>query len=116
MGKKSKNDRRIPKRIAGVKVPKELRRTGEKLLKLAEDPIVTDAISAALVAGAGALAAKKGVRGAARAAGLGAGAAAVKAKDGPGRVGVALGVALSEIAAGLLATAALDRDKRRKRS
>jgi hypothetical protein len=106
MGKKTKKERRIPKRIAGIKVPKELRKSGERLLDLASDPVVNQAISAALVAAAGALASGKGMRSAAKAAGLGGGAAAVKAKEGSGRVGIALGVALAELAAGALGAAA----------
>lgn len=49
MAKDKKN--KIPKKIAGVKVPKELRKSGEKLTKLAKDPVVREIALAAVAAG-----------------------------------------------------------------
>ena len=50
MPKKSKK-LKIPKKIAGVKVPKELRKAGKQLVKLAEEPRARDIALAALAAG-----------------------------------------------------------------
>jgi urease accessory protein UreF len=55
-GKKGKKDKvRIPKRIAGVKVSKAVRRAGKTALKLAEQPAVSETVAAALLAAAAAL-------------------------------------------------------------
>jgi hypothetical protein len=48
---------KLPKRIAGVKVPKELREPGGRLLAAMNNPIVIDAAAAALAAAATRLAA-----------------------------------------------------------
>jgi hypothetical protein len=85
-----------------VKLPKRLRRAAAPLLAYANQPLVSDTLAAALVAGATALVDKKGARGAIKAAGLGAGVAAVKASKGSNRVGLALLIALAEAAAGAL--------------
>ncbi len=92
----------IPKRIAGVKVPKRLRRALGPLAAAANRPLVSEAIAAALIAGATALVDKKGARAAIKAAGLGAGVAAVKASKGTNRIALALAIALAETAAGAL--------------
>lgn len=56
MAKKNKNkDRILPKRIAGVKVPKALRKSGKSLLKMAETPVARQLIAAGLVAVAAAM-------------------------------------------------------------
>lgn len=111
-GKKSEGQKakggagRIPKEIAGIKLPKELRKAVAPIVEWAErNPLVTDAIAAALLAGATALADNKGARKAAKAAGAGAGAAAVKAGKGSERIGLALAVAAGEIATRLFAEA-----------
>lgn len=57
VGKKS--GKKFPKKIAGVKVPKELRKTGKRLSRLAEEPLAREIALAALAAG---LAARKDVR------------------------------------------------------
>jgi hypothetical protein len=55
-GKKGKKDKvKIPKRIAGVKVSKVVRRAGKSALKLAETPAVSETVAAALLAAAAAL-------------------------------------------------------------
>jgi len=95
---------KVPKEIAGIKLPKELRKAVAPVVDWAErNPLVTDAIAAALIAGATALADNKGAKKAAKAAGLGAGAAAVKAGKGGERIGLALAVAAGEIATRLFA-------------
>ncbi|WP_332811684.1 hypothetical protein [Sphingomonas sp.] len=95
---------KVPKEIAGIKLPKELRKAVAPIVDWAErNPLVTDAIAAALLAGATALADNKGAKKAAKAAGAGAGAAAVKAGKGSERIGLALAVAAGEIATRLFA-------------
>lgn len=59
MAKKDKKPK-LPKEIGGVKLPKDLRKTAKSALKLAQNPIAREVISAALVAGAAALAKHKG--------------------------------------------------------
>lgn len=61
MGKKSKKAKahKLPKTIAGVKVPKELRDAGGMIAKLARDPAAREVALAALTA---ALAARKDTR------------------------------------------------------
>ena len=55
-GKKGKKDKvKIPKRIAGVKVAKAVRKAGNTALKLAEKPAVSETVAAALLAAAAAL-------------------------------------------------------------
>lgn len=51
---------KVPKRIAGVKVPKEIRKPVNKALKLADDPQARRLAIAALTAAATALTAKPG--------------------------------------------------------
>jgi hypothetical protein len=92
--------RKVPKRIGGVKVPKRLRRSAEPLLALADKPLVSDTVAAALLAAAAALVDKKDRKGVAKAAGLGAGLAAVKASQGANRLGTAALIALAEVAVG----------------
>lgn len=75
MAKKSKK-LKIPKKIAGVKVPKELRKAGKQLVKLAEEPRARDVALAALAAG---LAARKDSRKAAKQAAVEAGDGAANA-------------------------------------
>lgn len=102
----SKADRAGPQlrnQVAGVGMPKRLRRPANRFLALAGHPIVSDAIAAALVAGAGALAQRKGKSDVAKAAGLGAAAAAVKASKGANRLTVALAIALAEVGIAALA-------------
>ena len=54
-GKKSKDKIKVPKRIAGVKVSKAVRKAGKSALKLAESPAVSETVAAALLAAAAAL-------------------------------------------------------------
>ena len=55
---KDKKRLKVPKRIAGVKVPKEIRKPVNKALKLADDPQARGLAIAALTAAATALTAK----------------------------------------------------------
>lgn len=94
---------RLPKQVGGVTVPKRLRPTAGRLLTFLNHPLVGETIAAALVAGAGALAQRKSRSEVAKAVGLGAAAAAVKASRGTNRLGVAVLVALAEVAVAGLA-------------
>ena len=71
--KKVKVKVKIPKRIAGVKVSKTVRKAGKSALKLAESPAVSETVAAALLAAAAALrdppATRRGAKVAADAAG-----------------------------------------------
>ncbi|MFL6845674.1 MAG: hypothetical protein ACJ8ER_12420 [Allosphingosinicella sp.] len=83
-GKKDKDKIKIPKRLAGVKVSKAVRKAGKQALKLAETPAVSETVAAALLAAAAALrnppATKRGASAAAGAAGE-AGQEAIKLGD-----------------------------------
>jgi hypothetical protein len=46
---------KLPKRVAGIKVPKELREPGGKLLEAVRHPLVMDVAAAALIAAAAGL-------------------------------------------------------------
>ena len=48
-GKKSKDKIKIPKRIAGVKVSKAVRKAGKSAIRLAESPAVSETVAAALL-------------------------------------------------------------------
>jgi hypothetical protein len=87
MAKKSK---KLPKKIAGVKVPKDLRKAGGKLAKLAEQPVAREIAMAALAAG---LAARKDARRAAKKAAIETGG---EVAEGAGWVSAALGAAALE--------------------
>jgi hypothetical protein len=62
MAKKDKMPK-LPKKVGGVKLPKDVRRTAKSALKLAQNPIAREIVSAVLVAGAAALT-KKAAKGA----------------------------------------------------
>lgn len=91
-GKKAKSDK-LPKKIAGVKVPKELRNVGGVVARLARDPAAREVALAALTA---ALAARKDNRQAARKAIGEAGEAAQKAGKSASWIGPALTAAAVE--------------------
>lgn len=63
-GKRAKADKdarsgpKIPKHIAGVKIPKALRDSGKAAIKLAQNPMARELLSAGLVAAASAVALK----------------------------------------------------------
>src|SRR5207244_3777188 len=50
---------RLPKKVGGVKLPKQLRKSAGIMAELAQSPIAREVVSAALVAGAGALAKRR---------------------------------------------------------
>lgn len=57
MGKKAKkNKNALPKRIAGVKIPKALRKSGDRALALAQTHLMSEVVASGLVAAAAALA------------------------------------------------------------
>ena len=55
MAKDGKKKAKIPKQVAGIKVPKKLRKAGNKAVKLAQDPVVGEVVAAALLSAAAAL-------------------------------------------------------------
>ncbi len=50
MAKKEKKGTKVPKKIGGVKIPKQLRKQGEQLAEFARHPLVADLLTAGLVA------------------------------------------------------------------
>jgi len=93
MGKKKAKGDKLPKSIAGVKVPKELRGAGGMLARLARDPAAREVALAALTA---ALAVRKDNRKAARKLTGGDGDAGEAAGGAPGWVAPALTAAAVE--------------------
>ena len=59
MAKDKQKKLKVPKTIAGVKVPKKARKTANKALEMAENPLVRQVAIAALTAAAAALAENK---------------------------------------------------------
>jgi hypothetical protein len=92
MGKKKDGKDKLPKTIAGVKVPKELRKGGQ-FARFMQDPLVREIALAALAAG---LAARKDARRAAKKAALEVGDAAEDVGRGAGWVKAAVGAAAVE--------------------
>jgi hypothetical protein len=90
-GKKGKKDKvKIPKRIAGVKVAKAVRKAGKSALRLAEQPAVGEAVAAALLAAAAALREPPATRR--------AGAAAADSAGKAGQEAIRLGDSLRKLA------------------
>ena len=58
MAKKDKTPK-LPKKVGGVKLPKQLRKSASVVADIAQNPIAREVVSAALVAGAAALAKRK---------------------------------------------------------
>jgi len=58
MAKKDKSPK-LPKKVGGVKVPKQLRKSAKSALQIAQNPIARELVSAAMAAGAAALAKRK---------------------------------------------------------
>lgn len=61
MAKKDKASR-LPKKVGGVKVPKQLRKTAKTAIEIAQNPLAREIVSAAVVAGAAALAKGKNAK------------------------------------------------------
>ena len=59
---------KLPKHIAGVKIPKKLRKRGGKAYALLQNPLVADIVAAGLIAAANAMAKSKPVKKAGKAA------------------------------------------------
>ena len=55
MAKDGKKKNKVPKQVAGIKVPKKLRKAGNRAVKLARDPVVSEVVAAALLSAAAAL-------------------------------------------------------------
>jgi hypothetical protein len=93
MGKGKKDKAKgatLPKQVAGVKMPKKLRKATEKAIDLAREPVVAELVAAALLSAAAAL---RGDKAAAKAAQGGVAAAA-----DAGRKAVKLGDSLRSLA------------------
>lgn len=102
MGKKKKAEAKaskakatkIPKQIAGVKIPKSLRDGGKAAVKLAQNPVARELLSAGLMAAATAVAANSRARAAAANGGRDAADAvndiATTASDNAAKIGMAL--------------------------
>ena len=103
MAKKKAEKDKLPKKIAGVKVPKELRKSGGDFAKFIQEPLVREIALAALAA---ALAARKDVRKASKKAAMEAGEAAGDVGEGAGWLKAALGAAAME--AGRMVIDAID--------
>ena len=93
---------KLPKRIAGVKVPKQLREPGGKLLEAVSNPLLIDMAAAALLAAASGL--RDGRR---RAARPGEGAAAPSSSAEPSAAGPVSSEGASKLGS-LIAAAAVD--------
>jgi hypothetical protein len=87
--KKAKKGAKLPRKVAGVKMPKKLRKATRAAVDLAREPVVAEIVAAALLSAAAALRGDK----AAKAATSGAEAAA-----GAGRKAVKLGDSLRALA------------------
>lgn len=66
MAKSKTQAGKLPKRIAGVKLPKAVRASGDKLVSALHHPLIADIAAAALLAAAAALRENDGARKAAR--------------------------------------------------
>jgi hypothetical protein len=94
-GKKEKKDKKAKAEQKAVKLPKALRKAGEKAMDLAREPMVSEIVAAALLSAAAALRDNKGVSRAAGAAGAEGLAAAGEVGKQATKVGDALrGLAL----------------------
>ena len=93
MAKDGKKKDKLPKEIGGVKVSKKLRKIGNKAVKLAKEPVVSEVVAGALLAAAAAL--REGGGGKPAAA---AGEAAEGAKRQAGRLGDSLKVIAIDLA------------------
>lgn len=103
--KKKKANAKLPKTIAGVKVPKELRKAAGQAAKLAEHPVVSDIVAAGLLAAAASLMETKTVAKAAGAVGEGAEDAADEAARNVGRAKAAVSAAAGAMGREIVKTA-----------
>ena len=100
MAKKKKKTAKLPKRVAGVKIPKAIRASGGALLQQANTPLGRELIAAGLVAAGAALAKKDEIR---RAAGT-----AVGETEDAAELGARMASQIGDVV-GAAANAALDR-------
>jgi ABC-type arginine transport system permease subunit len=87
---------KLPKRIAGVKIPKKLRKSGAPLYALLQNRLVADLVAVGLVAAADALAKTQTAKAAAKAAKHGAKDAAEATGSGATSVASILALAARE--------------------
>jgi hypothetical protein len=101
MAKKDKQAKtpKLPKRIGGVKVPKELRKAGGGAARLLDHPIVGELVTAALMAAAVALSENKEAR---HAVGEGASDAARKTARSASKAKLVLKAAAGAVGKGIL--------------
>ncbi|TPG21032.1 hypothetical protein EAH87_06730 [Sphingomonas koreensis] len=100
MAKKRSKTTKLPKTIGGVKIPKQVRKSGGELLAKVNSPLGRELLAAGLVAAGAALAKKDAVRGATGEAMTGA----VDAQEVGARMAAQIGGVV-----GAAANAALDR-------
>ena len=113
--KKKKQDKKVPKTIAGVRVPKELRKAGHMVLDLAESPLAREIVAASFMAAVTAVASSRQGRQAIAGAADEAGDAADEASRKANLVKVALTAAGSEAGRRLLDVArSVDGEMKRK--
>lgn len=105
---KKKNKTKIPKRIAGIKIPKSLRKSGGPIIGLLATPHGREAAAAALSAAATALIGTPAGRQAAGEAGSAAAGAGSALVGGLESVGQAAGAALRQAAQSVLPSAVTD--------
>lgn len=103
MAKKKQVKLKLPKQVAGVKVPKNLRKTVETASGWLDHPVVADVVAAALMAAAASLSQTKPARKAANAVGDEAGDAAAGTVKVVHRAGDAIAAAAKEAGRELLA-------------
>lgn len=113
--KKNGADKKVPKTIAGVRVPKELRKAGHMVLDLAESPLAREIVAASFMAAVTAVASSRQGRAAVAGAADEAGDAAADAARKANIVKVALAAAGSEAGRRLLDVArGVDGEMKRK--
>jgi len=104
-----KNNAKLPKKIAGVKIPKKLRKSGGKLIEVANTPAGRELIAAGLVAAGTALAAKAKARRNSQDAPADRLDPAERGAQMAGQIGATLGAAANAALDRLLGTAPTDR-------
>lgn len=110
MAKKAKKAK-LPKKVGGVKIPKELRGAAAAI---AAHPVISDIVAAGLIAAAAALTEGKDVRKAAKAVGEGADEAAADATRQASKAKKVVKAAAGAMGAALLDEFAGGKSKRRK--
>ena len=95
---KATTKNKLPKKIAGVKIPKALRSSGGAVAQIAQNPVAREIFAAALVAAAAALASNKKVQRATGTAGETAKGLASDTADTANRLGHAIAAAITSAA------------------